>query len=67
MAADPNTEDESVGYTDATTSLLYKVHVLGKSSAHPGDIRDWVAAATSTTVLSVESLETDDANFFGSH
>uniref|UniRef100_A0AAV1V4J1 Reverse transcriptase Ty1/copia-type domain-containing protein n=1 Tax=Peronospora matthiolae TaxID=2874970 RepID=A0AAV1V4J1_9STRA len=67
VADDPATVDDKIGYTDITTSMLYQVHVLGKSSAFPSEIRSWVAAATSTPVLTVESREADGAHFFGAH
>uniref|UniRef100_A0AAV1UXB3 Uncharacterized protein n=1 Tax=Peronospora matthiolae TaxID=2874970 RepID=A0AAV1UXB3_9STRA len=67
VADDPATVDDKIGYTDITTSMLYQVHVLGKSSAFPSEIRSWVAAATSTPVLTVESHEADGAHFFGAY
>uniref|UniRef100_A0AAV1T4E3 Transposase n=1 Tax=Peronospora matthiolae TaxID=2874970 RepID=A0AAV1T4E3_9STRA len=67
VADDPATVDDKIGYTGITTSMLYQVHVLGKSSAFPSEIRSWVAAATSTPVLTVKSREADGAHFFGAH
>ena len=47
--------------------MLYQVHVLGKIIFHPTEIRAWIAAATSTSMLAIKSREATGANFFGAH
>ena len=64
VAEDPSTVDEKTGYSDATVSMLYQVHVLGKSAFLLAEIRAWIAAETSTAVLAIESREATGAHFF---
>ena len=46
------------------TSMLYQVHMLGKSAVLSDEIRAWAASATSKAVLSLVSWVADNVNFF---